>query len=1439
MTRRVIISRDPLDAEAYEIHDNVLDVPGFLMTQFTSWPDGARIYHEHVSQDHDVTPSDAATIERLNELDGDLYVVVYPEGFIAIIFVIIAVVALVAAVVLLKPAVPDAAANRNQQSSSPNNELAARTNRPRLNARIPEIYGIVRSTPDMLSPEYKYYEANRKVEVAYMCVGRGLFSVYDVKDGDTLLNFIAGSAAAFYNPNTSPNSGHAPFLSVGSPIDEPLFRAKKLEQVIGQELRPPNAGSYSNRNDIKFQFPDRIYNSTGLNFQDKFVIDDQILVSGAVFTGVSATVTQTAISRYVWNSGTPYVEWQAGNPQNFFVNGDDLIISNASYTGAIDSFTVRYPSSGSRIMDLYNNGRIYFFNNEEPVGDLGMDFRANKNFTLSNASWTNSFSGAYVIDNRPSSSIIKITDDGLKDWHRINTVTDYIDCTIQGISRRARFYTDGRVELEAGNFDDVVGTTLTLSSNCSITYDVSGVYQYTSRNAGSDYWQLNNPSSVDSDWNAIRVGHEPAINGSISQVHSTDTESVNFNGTYNISSMTSTRIYLSSPAAVNSNWNRLQFYVNNRVEYSTSDTFQVVNPTRTVNLNGTYTLVGVGLYEMFVSFPAGVSDDWNKLEFFANDEVNPTGVTIQTTSANFIGPFFLDSANLSRVYSSFLAPNGLYKDDGKDQTRAQVEIQMLLYPATSAGVGNGQPVLDIRQTMTGSAIQRDSIGVTRKIGLSGANLGYNLMYARRLTAKDTAFEGQVVDTVQWEEVYLLDPEPLTQFGDITTVHTRTYATGGALALKERKLNCLVGRKIPIITGFSGTFPNQTPVYAADPAVSTDAAQIFCALSLDPKFGARQASEIDFVNIFTARSAVEAYFASTDATRFMYTFDNTNVSYEEAANAIANAAFCTAYRQGSVIKWKPEIATNDSVLVFNHRNKIPDTESRTIRFGANNDNDSIQLEWVNPDDDAIETFFIPEDQSGSAPKKIETIGIRNIAQATWHAWRSYYKTLYQNVVVEFESTQEAGLLIPRDRVLVADNTRADVQDGEVWDQSVLQLTLSQEVTLASGVSYTIFLQHVDGTVEAIPITAVPSNVSVIKNSYMLKEGGFRWAIPAEVGIFSVGDVVVLTGAAVTDPVNGSQNLAGTYTVSSVDGISGIVLFDQPWLVNNNWLDLTQTEILRVGANFASTKNSKRKVNLQYAPRLPLNMDPEAYSRATYLIRGNDEVGVAAFQVQETRPRDNFTYQVSLTNYDPRFYYLDDLQFWLNFDDQTFRDASARAHNVSITTSAGKATIAYNNTRKSYCFYNATNATAARINSSDLIGTRGSYTKAFWIQQGAGFDSFFLSNAYEQFRVNNSNRIIAGHNVGGVTALTVNAWPSSDGNWHHAACVYDEPAKILKVFIDGVKVGQRTNVQPPSVAAVLQPVGLNSAGVAHPWADDVRYWKRAFSEGEILELYNGTR
>jgi hypothetical protein len=113
-----------------------------------------------------------------------------------------------------------------------------------------------------------------------------------------------------------------------------------------------------------------------------------------------------------------------------------------------------------------------------------------------------------------------------------------------------------------------------------------------------------------------------------------------------------------------------------------------------------------------------------------------------------------------------------------------------------------------------------------------------------------------------------------------------------------------------------------------------------------------------------------------------------------------------------------------------------------------------------------------------PKKIESIGVRNFPQAHFHIWREWNKTQFQNMAVEFDATQEADLLIPFERILVADNTRPDMQDGQVESENGLEVRCSQDVVFEVGKTYVAFLQLTDGTTENIPVVEGSDSKSMI-------------------------------------------------------------------------------------------------------------------------------------------------------------------------------------------------------------------------------------------------------------------------------------------------------------------------------------------------------------------------
>lgn len=480
----------------------------------------------------------------------------------------------------------------------------------------------------------------------------------------------------------------------------------------------------------------------------------------------------------------------------------------------------------------------------------------------------------------------------------------------------------------------------------------------------------------------------------------------------------------------------------------------------TVDFAGTYTIATVTASTITLENPAAINTDWEMLEDAG--ETDPISPHLNTDAERWTDYIYLDDPGLRRVYANIVASNGLWKDDGSNQYKVDVDVTMEVTPVGSDNVPTGAAET-FAATVFGSSTDRQMKGITIKAAVSFT--GRCRVRLRRTSDTDLLFAGSVVDEVQLRDLYAVTPDKNEHYGNVTTVMWQTYGTLSALAVKERKARFLVERKLPRrITG--STFTRE--LWA-----TSNAADIISAVCLDQYIGGRSVDEVDFDDIYAKVDEVDDYFGTELAAQFCYTFDE-ELSFEETLATICPAIFSTAYRRGNLIKLWFERATDDSSLLFNHRNKLPKTEARTITFGPAGDNDGIEFEWVDPEDDAIVTIYLPENQTARKPRRVEGIGVRNAVQAHLLAHRAYQKLLHQHEVCEFEATAEAEMLVASERILVADNTRPDTMDGEVLSQSGLSLYLSQPCDMDAATAYTIFLQLIDGTTDAITCTPGADN-----------------------------------------------------------------------------------------------------------------------------------------------------------------------------------------------------------------------------------------------------------------------------------------------------------------------------------------------------------------------------
>lgn len=483
-----------------------------------------------------------------------------------------------------------------------------------------------------------------------------------------------------------------------------------------------------------------------------------------------------------------------------------------------------------------------------------------------------------------------------------------------------------------------------------------------------------------------------------------------------------------------------------------------------LDLDGTYEILSVTNNSIALVNPGTVNSNWDSGTF----NTPFTDARLRTTSDKWVGPFIVENSH--RALINLIAPNGIYTDDGEDQFILHVGIEVEFQQVNEQGDAFG-PVTLNNVYVHGSAELQNSRLRSAEWQFPDQTIAESKssrwqVRCRRFTDTPDYDDRRVVDEVQWRDLYGLGYVDEAHFGNVTTIHVRTPATQGALSIKQRKFNCDAIRLIDV---------------DGQMVPSQNAGDIIKSIALDPLLGAMTESQIDMDSIDSAISQINETFGTTLASCFGYTFDDNQMSAEEMIKAIAAACFCTAYRQGSLLKLHFEKPTDISSLQFNHRNKIPKTEIKSSQFGTPDNTDGVRLDWTNPEDGALETFEIPADGSALNPRTLEFVGVCSRLQAYFHTWREWNKIQYQNTGVTFDATAEAITLTLNQKVLIADNTRSDTIDGEIHAHNGTELELSQPFEMEDGVSYTIHLQHTDGQIEALPILSAPSQYSVIVGS----------------------------------------------------------------------------------------------------------------------------------------------------------------------------------------------------------------------------------------------------------------------------------------------------------------------------------------------------------------------
>lgn len=513
-------------------------------------------------------------------------------------------------------------------------------------------------------------------------------------------------------------------------------------------------------------------------------------------------------------------------------------------------------------------------------------------------------------------------------------------------------------------------------------------------------------------------------------------------------------ITLSNPEKVNANWQ----YVNG--SYTLTSGAVLNRNSNSITLDDTYTINSVTADTIALVNPSAINNEWDKLLTLPNQSTQGQEVLVRfdAVSNKYVGWFNFDMPEATQAVFNVFFPNGLFYQDSKGGVWEEGITVVIELQAINS---DGDPVGAITTfNKEIRANNKSQFGKTIYIDLPTSG-----SFRFRISRTTATQAGKTQDTCKIKSVYGMADSTISDYGNVTIVRSRTVATDGALSIKERKLNCLVNRKLPV----DGTGPLQ---------VTRSAGQALINLALDDHIGRRTSAEVDIAQINEEIAKVNDYFDSDLMSEFNYTIDDDNLSFEEIAGMVASSAFCEPYRFGSLTRLKFEQPQENAVLLFNHRNKVPLTEKRSYTFGVQKDYDGVELEYTSDEDDARIKYIIPEDITPKNPLKITTTGIRNEAQAKTRAWREWNKLRYKYMSCEVEVLDESELLIRNDRILIADNTIVDTQDGEVEAVDGLIIQTSQPCTFDVDSNYFIHLQISNATVDVVPCTAGDDDYHVV-------------------------------------------------------------------------------------------------------------------------------------------------------------------------------------------------------------------------------------------------------------------------------------------------------------------------------------------------------------------------
>lgn len=458
------------------------------------------------------------------------------------------------------------------------------------------------------------------------------------------------------------------------------------------------------------------------------------------------------------------------------------------------------------------------------------------------------------------------------------------------------------------------------------------------------------------------------------------------------------------------------------------------------------------------SFPAGGPYPSTAVVSVVTEYYAPSGASAGT---NLIGPFTIPPGT-DYMIANVVAQRGLYKESTGDPQPITVTCEYELSDGQTAS-------FDIS---TNNINSKDAAGVSVQIP-APTGVGAGRVMFRRVSLSDKEFEGAVVDEIQLRDLYFVSSlPPGWSPGDATTVLVQTQINQDASRIKERKLSMAATRKLTESAEDDAKLP-----------------AVLASMHTDPRVGRRSLADLDTTTLSLLAGQIAA--ASTageyppDPLRVGYTFDDSDITYQESVELICNAANLRTNQIGGVLSFEWDYLKEPDMMIT-HRDIVPGTFMLQRRFAAEKGHDGIELQYTDENGDSV-TLYRPTDRSAINPRKIELPGQNGTPMANYRADREMATLQHIRTTVELETGLLGQAVAPGMRLLVEDCTAMAGVGGEVIAHEGDTLTLSRPVP--AGVT-AIWLTRRTGEIYQVACTrtgpttvALPPDVMLLEPVYV--------------------------------------------------------------------------------------------------------------------------------------------------------------------------------------------------------------------------------------------------------------------------------------------------------------------------------------------------------------------